>query len=262
MRASRCTTCAIPPVCARITTSAWRSSAHRRGAHAGLQDYLASGRSTTGRRAKLAFVFSGHGGQYAGMGRQLMQQETVFREAIEACDRALRSHVDWSLLEQLEHEDAAWPQRIDQAQPAIFAIQVALFELWRSWGIRPDAVVGHSMGEVAAAHAAGALSLAHAAQIICRRSALLEGVRGRGATVVVDLPEHDVRRAIGSDNALSVAASNGPRTTVVAGDAEAVAELMNQWERQNVFCRRVQVDVAAHSVQMGSSGPAMRGVGR
>jgi phthiocerol/phenolphthiocerol synthesis type-I polyketide synthase C len=224
---------------------------------AGLQAFLDRGSAASGQRMKVAFVFSGHGGQHAGMGRELSREEPVFRKTLEACDRALRSYVDWSLCELLERPDDDWQQNIGQTQPAIFAVEAALFELWRSWGIQPHAVVGHSMGEVAAAYAAGVLSLDHAAQIISRRSALLESTRGRGATLLVDLPQSDVERAIANEKALSVAASNGPRSTVVAGDSTAVTDLMGRLQQQNVFCKRVRLDVAVHTSQMESLGPAI-----
>jgi len=117
---------------------------------AGLDGYLERGRTASFRRTKVAFVFSGHGGQYAGMSRQLLQQEAVFRKAIEQCDVALRRHVDWSLMQLLENEAVACQEQMDCVQPALFGIQVALAALWRSWGIRPHSVIGHSVGEVAA----------------------------------------------------------------------------------------------------------------
>jgi polyketide synthase 12/myxalamid-type polyketide synthase MxaF len=118
-----------------------------------------SGRRVASRRRKVAFVFPGQGSQWLGMGRQLIAREPVFAEAIERCEAAFAEHVNWSL----RGEIAASPERsrleeVDVVQPAIFAIQVALAALWRSWGITPNAVVGQSMGEVAAAHVAGALS--------------------------------------------------------------------------------------------------------
>jgi acyl transferase domain-containing protein/NADPH:quinone reductase-like Zn-dependent oxidoreductase/acyl carrier protein len=221
-----------------------------------LDSLLARDGSPPRRRTRLAFVFSGYGGQYVGMGRELAREEPVFRRALESCDRALRAHVHWSVLELLERDDGEWQQDIGRVQPAIFALQVALVELWRSWGIRPHAVVGHSMGEVAAAYAAGVLGLDQAAQVICCRSALLATMRGQGGTIVVDLPERDVQLAIAGE-ALSVAASNGPRTTLVAGDAAALSGFISQLEQQRVFHRTVQMDLGFHTPQMARLGPAM-----
>ena len=117
---------------------------------------LSSGRKALGAHKKLAFVFSGQGSQWFGMGRTLLHDEPIFREVIERCELALRPHTDWSLIAELAATDAAESRLndVDVIQPALFAVQVALAALWRSWGIEPDAVVGHSMGEVAAAYVA------------------------------------------------------------------------------------------------------------
>ena len=133
----------------------------------------------------------------------------------------------------------------------LFAFEVALAALWRSWGVEPAAVVGHSMGEVAAAQVAGALTLEDAAAIICRRSRLLRTVSGRGAMALVELPPDEAHRALaGYEGRLSVAVSNGPRSTVIAGETSALEELLARLEREGTFCRRVKVDVASHSPQM------------
>jgi myxalamid-type polyketide synthase MxaE and MxaD len=131
-------------------------------------------------------------------------------------------------------------------------MQVALAELWKSWGVIPEAVVGHSMGEVAAACFAGILSREDAVRIICRRGALLMRVAGAGAMVVVDLPRADAERLITSDLAekISVAVSNSPRSTVLAGDPAALDGIVERLEKQDIFCRWVRVDVASHSPQM------------
>ncbi|HWE61366.1 MAG TPA: type I polyketide synthase, partial [Chloroflexota bacterium] len=201
---------------------------------------------------RIAFVFPGQGSQWLGMGRQLLGQEPVFRAAIEQCDAAIRRYADWSLLTELTTgDDASLLGRIDVIQPALFAIQVALAALWRSWGIKPAAVVGHSMGEVAAAHVAGALSLDDAARIICRRSQLLWKVSGSGAMAVVELSVAAAQEALaGYEHLLSVAVSNSARSTVISGDPAALQEVLTTLARQGVFCRPVKVDVASHSPQM------------
>ena len=115
------------------------------------------------------------------MGRQLLVEEPVFREALSACDRAIEAEVGWSLLAELGAEEAnSQLERIDVVQPLLFAMAVALSALWRSWGVEPDAVVGHSMGEIAAAHVAGVRSLSDAVAVVCRRSRLLGRAVGRG----------------------------------------------------------------------------------
>ncbi len=212
---------------------------------------LAVSRGADGWRQPVVFVFPGQGSQWVGMGRRLMAEEPAFRAALEACDAALRQFVDWSLLELLSSEESGWMERIDQVQPALFAIQVALARLWRSWGVVPDMVVGHSMGEVAAAHVAGALGLEDAARIICRRSLLLRRMSGQGAMAMVELTLEEANKALrGLEDRLSVAASNSPRSTVISGDAQALTQLLERLEARQVFCRRVKVDVASHSPQM------------
>ena len=137
-------------------------------------------------------MFSGQGPQWFGMGRELLAEEPIFRAALEECDALLRRHASWSLLQELAADES--PSRLDQteiAQPAIFALQVALAALWRSWGIVPDAVVGHSVGEVAAAHFSGALSLEDAVAVIYHRGRLMERGRGKGQMAAVELSSEE-----------------------------------------------------------------------
>ena len=214
---------------------------------------VSSGRRLSDRQRKLVFVFPGQGSQWVGMGRALLQQQAVFREAIERCDLAMRSHGDWSLLAELSATDEARSRlnEVDVLQPALFAIQVALAALWSSWGIEPHAVVGHSMGEVAAAHVAGALSLEDAVRVICSRSRLVKPAIGRGAMAAVNLSIADARRAIaGREDRVSIAVSNGPTSTVLSGDSAALETIVSRLQRQDIFCRMIKVDFAAHSPQM------------
>ena len=213
---------------------------------------LISGHRSANKQRKIAWIFPGQGSQWPGMGRDLLEQEPVFRAAIEECDHAIHPYVTWSLFDQLQaDENHAALQNIDVIQPVLFAIEVALAALWRSWGIKPDVVVGHSMGEVAAAYVAGALSLDDAAWIICSRSKLLLRTRGQGAMAVVDLPL-DQARAIITDykERVSVAVNNSPHSTVLSGDPEALTEILNTLSRNGIFGRLVNVDVASHSPQM------------
>ncbi len=214
---------------------------------------LSSGRKHSARRRKLVFVFPGQGSQWFGMGRRLLEQEAVFREVIERCDRAMRPYGDWSLLAELAAADAAHSRlnEIEVIQPALFAIQVALAALWRSWGIEPHAVVGHSLGEVAAAHVAGALSFEDAVRIVCRRSRLFKRTVGQGAMAAVDLSIEDARRVlVGREDRVSIAVSNGPSSTVLSGDPAALAAILDELQRRDIFCRMVNVDFASHSPQM------------
>jgi myxalamid-type polyketide synthase MxaD len=214
---------------------------------------LSSGRKLSARRRKLVFVFPGQGSQWFGMGRRLLEQEAVFREVVERCDRAMRPYGDWLLLAELTATDAARSRlnEIDIIQPALFAIQVALAALWRSWGIEPQAVVGHSLGEVAAAYVAGALSLDDAVRVICHRSRLFKRTIGQGAMAVVELSIEEARRIlVGSEDRVSIAVSNGPTSTVLSGDPAALAAILDQLQRRDIFCRMVKVDFASHSPQM------------
>ncbi|HEY3885118.1 MAG TPA: beta-ketoacyl synthase N-terminal-like domain-containing protein, partial [Vicinamibacterales bacterium] len=201
---------------------------------------------------ELVFIFSGHGSQWSGMGRALMREEPAFRAAVNQCETAFAPYVDWSLRDVLDANAACARQpSIDVVQPALFAVQIALAALWRSWGIEPAAVVGHSMGEVAAAQVAGILSLDDAARIICRRSALLERKSGKGAMAATELALAEAEAAVAPYHGrLSIAASNGPRSTVLSGDEGALADVMERLGREGVFARRVQVDVASHSAHM------------
>ncbi|WP_338866154.1 type I polyketide synthase [Myxococcus stipitatus] len=217
------------------------------------------GRKVGGARRRVVFVFPGQGSQWLGMGRRLLEEEPVFRAALERCAEAIRAEAAFNLLEVLaadaEHSRLG---EIDVIQPVLFAMEVALAELWRAWGIEPDAVVGHSMGEVAAAHVAGALGLEDAVAIICRRSKLLRTVSGRGAMFMVDLTLEEAKEALrGFEDRVSVAVSNGVRSTVLSGDPVALEEVTRRLSAREVFFRPVKVDVASHSPQMDPLRPEL-----
>ncbi|HEX4274405.1 MAG TPA: type I polyketide synthase [Bryobacteraceae bacterium] len=207
---------------------------------------VCQGRAFAGHR--IGFVFSGQGSQWLGMGRALLEREPVFCQALERCDAAIARHVSWSAIDLVRGNDTAWLEDISVIQPMLFAIQVALAALWRSWSIEPAAVIGHSMGEIAAACVAGLLDVEDGAAIICRRSRLMRTVRGRGAMATVELSVAKVEKALeGYEDRVSVAASNSPTSTVISGDADAVAALISHFEALEIFCRPVKVDVASHS---------------
>ena len=201
---------------------------------------------------RTVFVFPGQGAQWLGMGRRLMKEEPAFRQALERCDQSVRAAAGWSVIDELTASPSdSRLDRIDVIQPVLFAVQVALAELWRAWGVTPDAVVGHSMGEVAAACVSGALSLDDAASLICCRSALMRRVSGRGAMAAVELSLADAAQAIrGLEDRVSVAVSNAPRATVLSGDPATIDSVMERLTAEGVFCKRVKVDVASHSPQM------------
>lgn len=195
------------------------------------------------------FVYAGHGGQRPGMGAALVAREPVFRRAAMECDRLIRREAGWSVLDVLVRGAAV--EGIERVQPLLFTFQVALTALWRSWGIEPAATIGHSMGEVAAAHAAGALSLSDAVAITCRRSVLLSRLRGTGAMLLLGLaPDEIGTLAAASSDRVSIAAINGPRTTVLSGAPEELEAIRREAERRGVFSRSIDVEVASHSPQM------------
>ena len=198
---------------------------------------------------RVVFVFPGQGSQWAGMGRSLMAAEPEFRATIARCDTAIRAEGGWSLIDVLNSK--APMDDIATLQPTLFSMQVGLASLWRSWGIIPEAVVGHSMGEVAAAHIAGALSLEDAVRVMCRRSRLLRRIAGRGAMALVELPLHEAQEACAAEaSRVAVAVSNGPRASVLSGDVEALDRIVATLTARGVYCRPVKVDVASHSPQV------------
>nr|MDQ3281406.1 SDR family NAD(P)-dependent oxidoreductase [Acidobacteriota bacterium] len=213
---------------------------------------------------KAVFVFPGQGGQWNGMGRELFESEPLFRETIGRCDAAFRAYVDWSLADAIR-SGFDCTTGIDRVQPALFAIGLGLARMWRARGVEPYAVIGHSMGEVAAAHLAGILSLDDAARVICRRSQIIRTTSGHGLMLAVELSADAAAEAIGHvADRVCVAVINSRDTTVLSGDAEAIEELMRGFEARGVFCRRIHVDVASHSPQMDALRPlldsALRGL--
>jgi acyl transferase domain-containing protein/NADPH:quinone reductase-like Zn-dependent oxidoreductase/acyl carrier protein len=214
---------------------------------------MVSGQRIPDAERKLVFVFPGQGSQWLGMARQLLAQEPIFRDALERCAEAIRVYAEWSLLDEIQADDSTSRlDELDVVQPLLFAVQVALATLWRSWGIQPDAVVGHSMGEVAAAHIAGILSLDQAARIICRRSQVVKGrASGKGGMAVLELSRAAAESfLIPYADRLAIAACNGPTTTVISGHTATLAEVGAVAQRQEIFFQLVKVDYASHSPHM------------
>ncbi|GAA4254347.1 type I polyketide synthase [Dactylosporangium darangshiense] len=201
---------------------------------------------------RAVFVFPGQGSQWPAMARALLDTEPVFAERLTECAAALAPHIDWSLLDVLRGtEDAPSLDRVDVVQPALFAVMVSLSGLWRAYGVEPSAVIGHSQGEIAAAYVCGALSLPDAARVVALRSRALKALAGRGGMVSLALPVDRARTRIAPwSDRLSIATVNGPSSTVVSGDDEALDELMAACAADDVRARRIPVDYASHSAHV------------
>ncbi|WP_455709433.1 SDR family NAD(P)-dependent oxidoreductase [Kitasatospora purpeofusca] len=211
---------------------------------------VVSGRAEVSGRS--VFVFPGQGSQWVGMGRRLLAESVVFAEALGEVGKALEPYVDWSLLDVVNQvPGSASLERVDVVQPVSFAVNVGLARLWASLGVVPDAVVGHSQGEIAAAHVAGILSLEDAAAVVALRSqAIARGLAGRGGMVSLGLPLAQVSGVLPAG--VEVAAVNGPTSVVVAGDPAGLDTLVAAYEEQGVRVRRIPVDYASHTAHVES----------
>ncbi|WP_053720097.1 type I polyketide synthase [Saccharothrix sp. NRRL B-16348] len=192
---------------------------------------------------RVVFVYSGQGSQWKGMGRDLYEVEPTFRRVFTACAEAIRAEAGWWLPDRLD--SLKGPAEL---QPALWAFQVALAGTWREWGLEPEVVIGHSMGEIAAACTAGALTLRDGAAIAARRGELIARLPGRGAMVALGIGEEDALRAVGDRaDEVAVAVVNGPDSVVLAGEPAALEEVVAPLREAGVFCRYVDVDYASHS---------------
>jgi acyl transferase domain-containing protein/NADPH:quinone reductase-like Zn-dependent oxidoreductase/SAM-dependent methyltransferase/acyl carrier protein len=198
---------------------------------------------------RVGFIMSGQGPQWWGMGREFLRHEPVFRRAMERCDAALRPWAGFSLLEELDRtEETSQIHRTAIGQPAIFAMQMALAALWHSWGIEPSAIVGHSVGEIAAACVAGIFSVEDAARIIALRARLMEGCgRGEGTMLAVGLGEEEALPVIARhDRTVTISAFNAPRSITLSGRRSSLEVISADLEAQNIFARLVRVDHPFH----------------
>lgn len=210
------------------------------------------GRPLAQEHAGLVWVFTGMGPQWHAMGQQLFNEELQFREVIERCDALIQQQAGWSLIEHLNAGEAA--SKMEEtwlAQPANFALQIALAALWRSHGVEPTAIVGHSTGEVAAFYEAGVYSLEDAVTIILERSRLQHLCDGSGSMLAVSLSEADAEARISPyNNEVSIAAVNSPASLTLAGDRHKLELLEAELKKADIFARFLAVNVPYHSIKM------------
>ncbi|WP_438001783.1 type I polyketide synthase [Sorangium sp. So ce185] len=227
---------------------------------AALRSDGAGARPSARRPHRLVFVCPGTGAHRAGMGRELLRDEPAFRRELEACDAEVQRRAGWSLLEEIAADsDPARADLVTIGQPLIFALSAALAALWRSWGVLPNAVVGHSLGEVTAAYLAGALSLADAVRVVCTRAESLALSAGRGAMAAIDLGPADAEEQLrGEDDRLAIAAWNGPGEAVLSGPVEALDAALARLAARGVAARRLRSPHAFHGPAVRPAADALR----
>jgi 6-methylsalicylic acid synthase len=227
-----------------------------RGELAARLGHVAAGRTAAGvstgevagpAQADPVWVFSGHGAQWAGMGRGLLSSEPALGQALDELEETYLEEIGFSPRRALLDDDLA---DVGSAQAMIFAMQVGLARVWQSKGVRPAAIIGHSVGEIAAAVVAGLLCLPDAARLICRRSRLLRRVAGQGRMAMVNLSAAEVTTRLAGQRDVSLAIMAAPSSSVVSGTIPAVDHLIRRWQAQGAAVRRVSSDVAFHSPDM------------
>lgn len=201
---------------------------------------------------KLVWVFTGMGPQWWAMGRHLFEKEHVYRKVIEDCDKEIKKNANWSLIEELNRDEKdSMMAETWLAQPANFAMQIALAGLWRSYGITPDAIVGHSTGEAAAFYEAGVYSFEDAIKIIIHRSRLQQTLVGSGTMLAVGMTEQEALMRIAPyQDRISIAAINSPKAMTLSGDEDALKELSTKLEKEQIFAKFLTVLVPYHSAKM------------
>jgi polyketide synthase 12 len=211
-------------------------------------------------RCRPVFVFSGQGSQWTGMGRALLEQSSVCASVLEACDVHVRRLLGWSLLEALTAEEGRLGD-IEVSCPAIVSMELALAALWRAWGVEPAAVVGHSIGEVAAAHVAGVLSVEDAMRVICQQGRTIGRIRGQGAMAMVRLPWARVLEALPEyEGRVWRAIHASPEWTVLAAEPQVLEGVLAALKRGGVPARRIDSEVAAHWPKVAPLREELRGL--
>lgn len=202
------------------------------------------------------FVFSGHGSQWAGMGRTLLTEEPAFAEAIDRIDPYIRAEAGFSLRDDLQADVEA--ATMDHVQPLIYGMQLAMVDLWAHYGIQPSAVIGHSFGEVTAAVVAGSLTEADGARIVALRSRLLASLAGDGAMAVLEVDARQANELVAGMAGVDVAALSAPNQTVIAGSSSDVRSIVSDVDSRGLLAKLINLDVAAHSPIVDSVVPTMR----
>ncbi|WP_344419192.1 acyltransferase domain-containing protein [Amycolatopsis minnesotensis] len=205
---------------------------------------VVTGRTAPGQADGVIWVFSGHGAQWSGMGRDLLREEPAFAATMDLLEEVFREELGWTPREAIE---GGGPWTTCQIQSLTFAVQLGLAAVWRQYGARPAAVLGHSVGEIAAAVEAGCLDPLEAARFACRRAAALQSVAGRGAMALVGLPIREIRHRLAGLTDVEAAISASPYSTVISGTHETVTKLSARWRAAGVDVRAVDTDVAFHS---------------
>ncbi|WP_342672289.1 beta-ketoacyl synthase N-terminal-like domain-containing protein [Micromonospora nigra] len=205
---------------------------------------IASARVVAGHQGGVVWVFSGHGAQWPGMGRGLLAEDAAFAATIDELADVFREELGWTPREAIL---AGGPWTAAHVQALTFAVQVALAASWRSRGVEPAAVVGHSVGEIAAAVAAGSLDLLAAARFACRRAAALQRLEGRGGMAMASVPFEEAHRRLAGRTGVEAAISASPHSTVISGDREALDEVVAAWRADGLDLRPVDTEIAFHS---------------